>query len=315
MAINKISNKRAEEFLQENFSSPTHWPDWNLLVAKYYDTNFFYLGYFEKKKLTGICPYHETIYKKILSKRYSGQFHLIPNGSWIFSKPIKISKGFFATDRHLFAHSQIFTLPNVPEFNANYHKIQSTKKKTLIIDLKQDEEEIWKSDINSKRRNMVRKAAKKGVYIKSIDNKTDLMKFYELYETASKSFSVRQLSYEFIKDMFFKSQNISLDIFVAYKKSEQIANVGIVSDKNYSYYWLGNNAKNTKNLGQGELLQWEAIKFMRNKGCKYYDLCYIEPERLPGIYNFKKGFSKDIFDIYLINHKPLAFKLLNRFIS
>jgi len=312
MELKKISNSEAGKFLENNFSSPTHWPDWNLLISKYFNTNFFYWGYFENNSLTGIYPVHEVKYKRILKKRYSGQFHLIPNGGWIFSKPVKVDAGFFLKRKDVLTQNTTFSLPLLNEFNVSYNEIKTTPKATLIINLKKTEEEIWKDDINSKRRNMIRKSQKEGVEIKKFTDEQGLRSFYDVYREASKRFSARQLDYHFFEEMFFKSPNIQLHLYAAYKDNVQLANVGIVSDKDYSFYWLGNNANDAKNIGQGELLQWHTIKKMKEKGCKYYDLCYIEPEKLPHIYKFKKGFSKSEHEIKLINKKPLPFKVVNK---
>ena len=86
----------------------------------------------------------------------------------------------------------------------------------------------------------------------------------------------------------------------------------IIYDKDYAIYWLGINCNNIPNNGQGEMLQWEAIKYAKSKGCKYYDLCFIEKEKLPHIYEFKKGFSKWEVEVPYIMQKPLAYRFINR---
>jgi hypothetical protein len=310
MKIKKIQNKQAEEFLKNNFSSPTHWPDWNLLVEKHYDTRFYYFGAFNNGILKGICPIHKTRHRKFLRRKQSGQFHLIPNGGWIFSEPHVLRNKYFPTPWNSFF--QTFSLPNVKEFNVRNKKHFGQIKKTLIIDLEKSSDEIWKQDVDSKRRNMIRKAEKENISIKQAKTEKDLRLFYDLYTLASKRFSTQQLSFSFFLEMFFNSPNIHLDIYTAFKEKKPLSNIGIVSDKNYSFYWLGNNVKSAKNAGQGEMLQWHAIKKMKEKGCKYYDLCYIEPEKLPAIYNFKKGFSKKEQNIILINKKSFPFKVLNK---
>ena len=86
MIIKKLTDfNLVEQFLTNTFSSPTHWPEWNILISELYKTKFYYLGAFENGKLIGICPIHEEI-KGILKNLYSGQFHYIPNGGWIFNK-------------------------------------------------------------------------------------------------------------------------------------------------------------------------------------------------------------------------------------
>ncbi len=42
MKITKETNyELAVDFLRSNFSSPTHWPDWNLVVSRHFKTTFF----------------------------------------------------------------------------------------------------------------------------------------------------------------------------------------------------------------------------------------------------------------------------------
>jgi sugar-specific transcriptional regulator TrmB len=315
MRIEKISNEQAELFLKNNFSAPTHWPDWNLLVKKFYKTKFNYLGYFENQELIGICPIHETKHKGFLKLKYSGQFHLIPNGGWIFSKMIKVDGEFWTKNQGLLGQNTVFTLPVLKEFNANYENVESTQKQTLVVDLKREEEDIWKTDVHSKRRNMIRKAEKEHISVDEVTDQKGLDDFYKLYYESSKKYTDHLLSKEFFEEMFFESKNINLHIFSAYQDGNQLANVAIVSDKNYSFYWLGNNNNEFRNLGQGDLLQWHTIQKMKQKGCSYYDLCYIEPEKLPAIYKFKKGFSKTEAIINLITIKTFPFKVLNKILK
>ena len=312
MRIEKISNHQAEEFLKQNFSSPTHWPDWNVLVAKYYHTKFYYWGYFENITLVGVYPVHELKYKKVLKQTYSGQFHMIPNGGWIFSKKTSLNMGIFPAKWNNL--QEVFTLPILPEFNLQTGEAGKFKK-TLVVDLDDTIDDIWMNSIHSKRRNMIRKAQKAGVTIERVTNESDLEDFYCLYTEASARFTGNPMTLEFFKELFFTSINIKLDIYMAKLDGRQIANVGVISDKNYSLYWLGNNVGDVPNIGQGELLQWHTIQQMKEKGCKYYDLCYIEPEKLPHIYKFKKGFSKTEVSICCFSKKSLFFKIINKSIS
>lgn len=312
--IKKINISEAESFLKNNFSSPTHWPEWNLLVSKHYNSKWYYWGYFKSGILEGLCPIHELKHKKFLKLAHSGQFNLIPNGGWIFSKHTEVGAHIFSKLSNLLTQSIIFTLPIIDEFNVNYYGKNLVSKSTLVIDLRKANEQIWQNDIHSKRRNMIRKAEKEGVEIVEMKDRKGLTDFYNLYSEASGKFSKHQLSFSFFEEMFFNQRNIQIHLYAAYKENIQLANVGIVSDKDYSFYWLGNNKDGNINIGQGELLQWHVINKMKEKGCKYYDLCYIEPERLPQIYKFKKGFSNDEKTIWIINHKPLPFKILNKII-
>jgi hypothetical protein len=293
-------------FLKENFSSPTHWPDWNLLVSKYYFTDFKYFVVYQGNEMLGICPVHE-LRDNNLRFLFSGQFHYIPNGGWIFSRESSIS----IQNIHLaFAQSlQFFTLPILPEFKVTYnagHKNFST----LIVDLGRDVEALWAESIDSKRRNMIRKAEKAGVNV-LVNPSGKMHEFYEYYESFNQTHGLKSLPFEFFNDLS-QLQNIRFDFLWAVQNDTVLAITVIVYDKNYSSYWLGINPSSAQSLGQGELLQWEAIRRMKEHGCKYYDMCYIEKERLPQIAKFKSGFAKTEVPVLSFNKKANSFKIIRR---
>ena len=72
------------------------------------------------------------------------------------------------------------------------------------------------------------------------------------------------------------------------------------------YLFGATNDEGMKNKGS-YLLQWQAIQWMKNNGCRYYNLNGINPELNPGSYHFKEGIAgkagKDVhylgrFDCY-----------------
>lgn len=295
------------DFLSKNFSSPTHWPEWNLVVEKFFNTNFYYLCAFYEDELIGICPVHEVNYY-LLKNLYSGQYHYIPYGGWILSEKFKNFeiKHFKVKN---FSFLQAFCLPEVPEFKFSL-SFKKNYFKTLIIDLNKDLNTIWNNCIDSKRRNMIRKAEKNNLKINILKNYLS-EDWYNLYYETSKLNNLKILPQDFFKDLFSYAQNISFLIINAEYNNEIISNAIIVYDKFYAIYWLGNNSKKY-NLGQSELIQWNAIKQTKYFGCKYYDLCFIEKERLPKIYEFKKGFSKWEVEIPLLISKGIKYKFLNK---
>lgn len=309
MRIKKLTDfDLAEEFLQNNFSSPTHWPEWNLLISRLYGSKFYYLAAYQNNSLIGICPIHEEK-KGILKNLFSGQYHYIPNGGWIFNKKIILPKFHKVT---FFSSFQFFCLPQINEFSAFYN-VKSKIFLTLVVDLRKDLNSIWTRDFNSKRRNMIRKAEKHNIQIK-INPEENIDEFYRHYLSFSTSHKLQSLPLDF----FSKSQyftKIKIDYLVASTNNTISNYLLIVRDKNYSFYWIGINNSGFENLGQSELLQWEAIKFLKEKKCTYYDLCYIEKERLPKIYEFKKGFSQTEVPITFFNSSGIGFKLYSKFLK
>lgn len=299
------------DFLKVNFSAPTHWPGWNVLVSKTFHTDFYYLVAREKGSIAGICPIHEATYKRFLKKQSSGQFHYIPFGGWIFSRDTIVGPGFFPLGLQSF--SEIYTLPLLEEFNCRYEIPGLIKKSTLIVDLELPEEALWRS-LNPAARKYIRKAARMNIEARLASSAAHFSDFYNLYAHSSTLNKLPLLDRDFFSALRNECPDISVDILMAVKNGVQVANLVMVSDKNYAFSWMTNNGSKAGNEGQGDLLYWESFKLAKNRGCRYYDLCHIEPERLPGIYQFKKKFSDNERLLAYIIQKPLLFKFLNKII-
>jgi len=131
----------------------------------------------------------------------------------------------------------------------------------------------------------------------------------ELHEKMDLKMKSKKYYENILKTYFRKNQAI---ILLAEKNGDILSGVILIGNKNVMHYWQGASKRNVENLGQGELLQWEAIKWAKENGSQYYDLCVVEKDRLPNIAKFKLGFSKDIKPFYNISIRPLTFRILNR---
>ena len=68
------------------------------------------------------------------------------------------------------------------------------------------------------------------------------------------------------------------------------------------------------------LLQWEAMRWAKEKGCSLYDFlgvsCHMDPQDpLYGLYRFKRGFNPDYVEFigeYDLPVNPLAYRAWNR---
>lgn len=297
------------EFLIENFSSPTHWKEWNLIVGKYFNTEFFYYAYFEGDSLIGICPVHKKKHK-YNSRLISGpKEYLIPFGGWIFNKPVEVKQNFVELQKN--ESLEIFSLPLLNEFNAVYSNVKILKiYETRIIDLTNSMDDLWK-DLNQKRRNMIRKASKNNVSVRLLQaGKLDM--FYDFYVSANNEYELENLPVDYFIDLSNATQNIRTDFLIAEMDNKPLGYNVIVSDKNYSIYWLGLRMKNSPNNGFFDLLQWESIKKAKENNCKYYDLCYVEKQRLPNIYKFKTDYSETKLDVLNILEKSLFYSIINK---
>jgi hypothetical protein len=305
----KSEFNKIEEFLENNFSSPTHWPDWNNLVSKYYNTEFFYFAMICNDKLTGICPVHRTKSGMIYRLKSGPKEFSIPFGGWIFSEDVN----FNFTDLTLNSNEslEIFSLPLISEFHAGYEGCRVLKLyQTAIINLESSEVEILNSFATSKRYR-IRKAVKYNVEVQTIDE-MGFDNYYEFYRTMDERYGLMSLPRDFLLEIKDNVKNIKVDFLAAKRNSETLAHLILVSDKNYSIIWLGTRIEKGPNIGFFDLLHWEMIKKAKSYGCKYYDACYLEKDRLPNIYKFKIGYSTNLQPVLNIGTKSIQYKIINK---
>lgn len=298
-----------ESFLKNSFSSPTHWPDWNLLISKEYNSDFFYFACYEDNNLIGVIPVH-SVKKGLVYKLMSGpRLFYMPYGGWIFNKKVNIEECFIDIQKN--ESLEIFSLPVLNEFNAGYDNYQLLKLyETNIIDLKKSEDEIW-NGFSSQKRYKIRKAKRNGIQIEEINDIT-FSSFYNFYEKTNIRYGLENITEKFFNELIINSKNIRVDFLTAKSENEIIGSVILLSDKDFSFYWIGTRVEKAPNTGYFDLLHWEMIKKAKSFGCKYYDTCYLEKERLPNIYRFKIGFSDNVVPVFNVIEKPGLFRVINK---
>jgi|WetSurMetagenome_2_1015567.scaffolds.fasta_scaffold04769_2 hypothetical protein len=300
---------KIDDFLSNNFSSPTHWQDWNNIVSKYYNTEFFYFALINDNKITGICPVHKTKNKYNYRLISGPKGFNIPFGGWIFSENVNFD---FTNLKLNYNESlEIFSLPLIKEFNATYNECKLLKLyQTAIINLEKTEEEILNS-FSTGKKYKIRKAEKNEVEILEIDE-IGIDNYYKFYVETNKQYGLENLPKSFFLELINNVKNIKIDFLVAKKDSEILGQLILVSDKNYSIIWLGSRLEKGPNFGYFDLLHWEMIKKAKSYGCKYYDACYLEKDRLPNIYKFKIGYTDNIYPVVNIIKKSAFYRVINR---
>lgn len=205
-------------------------------------------------------------------------------------------------DRGSAAERQDWAIPD--GFETSQHSIQPPR--TVIVDLLGDEEEIL-GRMKQKTRYNIRLAVKKGVRVMASD---DVMAFYNLMETTGErdQFGIHTLDYyQRAYELFNPSDQCKL--LMADYEGEPIAGLMVFASGSRSWYLYGASASNHRERMPTYLLQWEAIKWARSKGCAQYDLYGVpdyEEEDLEanfqhrsdglwGIYRFKRGFGGRVF--------------------
>lgn len=164
------------------------------------------------------------------------------------------------------------------------------------LDIHPSEEELL-NNMHSKTRYNIRLAQKKGVQIRTAKNKEDLRKFYTvLVETAERDhFLIR--GYEYFEMIWEEMlSNGWAEIFLAEWEDKTIAATLALITGEKTWYLYGASSNQYRNVMPNYLIQWEMIRWAKQRGCTLYDFRGVsgdldESNPLYGLYKFKKGFN------------------------
>jgi peptidoglycan pentaglycine glycine transferase (the first glycine) len=177
-------------------------------------------------------------------------------------------------------------------------------KNTIMLDLAASEGEML-ARMKPKTRYNVRLASKRGVHVRS-GTVDELPLLYKMYaETARRDgFAIRdQAYYEHVWNRFLgqpADRNVpSAELLVAEVGSELAAGVFVFFFAERAYYLYGMSRAAHREKMPNHLLQWEAIRLAKRRGCRVYDLWgapddFNESDGLWGVYRFKEGFGGDV---------------------
>jgi peptidoglycan pentaglycine glycine transferase (the first glycine) len=180
-------------------------------------------------------------------------------------------------------------------------------RSTIHIDLRADPDEIL-TCMKSKTRYNVRLAERKEVLVRE-GTADDLAIFYRLIEMTGKrdGFAIHSRKYYETVYRLFVPPGLAR-LFLATYHGEVIAGLMAFAFGQRAWYMYGASSGRERNRMPNHLLQWEAIRWARERGCLTYDLWGIpdevgkEPEKykrtvtdrqgeLWGVYRFKQGFG------------------------
>ncbi len=170
-------------------------------------------------------------------------------------------------------------------------------RNTILLDLTPSLDGLL-MDMKSKWRYNVRLAKRKGVTVRR-GGCDDLSLLYSIYEeTASRGgFVIRPEPY--YRDAWGSFIEAGLaQPLIAEVGQEPVAMVIIYRFGERAYYMYGGARSLHRNKMPNNLLQWEAMKWAKERGCTVYDM-WGAPDELDesdpmwGVYRFKEGFGGD----------------------
>jgi len=185
------------------------------------------------------------------------------------------------------------------------HTVQP--RSTIVVDLTPEPRAIL-ARMKSKWRYNVRLAARKEVTVRE-GTEADLPAFQQLMEETGRrdDFAVHSGDYHAAAYRLFAPARQAVWLLAEYE-SKLLAGIVVFGFGDKAWYFWGASSGQHRNLMPNHALQWAAMRWARERGCRTYDLwgipdqvgadpaAYEDPENwgtggLWGVYRFKRGFG------------------------
>jgi lipid II:glycine glycyltransferase (peptidoglycan interpeptide bridge formation enzyme) len=177
--------------------------------------------------------------------------------------------------------------------------------RTIIISLNEKEDLIL-GRMKQKTRYNIRLAQRKGVVVRQSD---DINEFYRLLKLTGNrdAFNLHsQAYYQKTYDLFAPIGQCVL--LIAELGGVSLAGIMVFARGRRAWYFYGASAEVHREMMPAYLLQWEAMRWAKNRGCGEYDLWGVPDESesvlessftsrsdsLWGVYRFKRGFGGEL---------------------
>lgn len=177
-------------------------------------------------------------------------------------------------------------------------------RNTVLLDLTQPEAELLRR-MGQKMRYNIRLAAKKGVAVRA-GRAEDLPLLYKMYaETSARDgFVIREEGYyRKVWSTFMENERggkePSATALIAEVKGEPVAALFLFHFSRRAYYLYGMSRQVHREKMPNHLLQWEAIRRAKGRGCQVYDLwgapdAFKVHDPMWGVFRFKQGLGGEV---------------------
>jgi len=184
-------------------------------------------------------------------------------------------------------------ITNYESYNYKINQASYFPAKTIHIDLKRSENEIFNSFSEAKRR-AVRRAEKNGLVVKETGDYQEFLwlKKRSLWEKPVIPIAAGQE----ITNLFRAFYPKNAKILIASHQEKPVAGIFMLHSNEVAYYWLAAATNLGKKLFAPTLLVWEALKLAKKLNCEIFDFEGVYDERYPlkswlGFTKFKEGFG------------------------
>ncbi|MCK9368354.1 peptidoglycan bridge formation glycyltransferase FemA/FemB family protein [Candidatus Dojkabacteria bacterium] len=182
-----------------------------------------------------------------------------------------------------------------------------------ILDISKDENELLKDMKSNDTRIKINKATKEGVLVSNSTDVVDYEQFEQLLvKTVNRqNFIPHPLSYYQTQFRILSPNNYR--VFLAKKDGEVLAGalIGYFGDTAFYLHGGSNTSKDLNKYRGTQACIWEAIKYAKEKGFKYFDFWGVaekdnKKDPWSGFTTFKKGFGGYMFKTIFPHDLPLS---------
>ncbi len=170
-------------------------------------------------------------------------------------------------------------------------------REILMIDVTKNEDALL-AEMKSKTRYNIRLAEKHGIRIEETRNDSDETSFFELLTKTAARKDIHFHPQAYYQKFLEHFDRDTCELLVAKKDGEVLAGILVLYYVDTAYYLHGGSNDHGRKYMAPHFLQWEAIKRVKARGMKQYDLGGVAvKERSPegkdwtGITRFKQGFA------------------------
>jgi lipid II:glycine glycyltransferase (peptidoglycan interpeptide bridge formation enzyme) len=164
--------------------------------------------------------------------------------------------------------------------------------RTIRLDLSGSLESLRKG-LDGKWRNMLNSAERNGL---TVEEGADLA-CYDRFLAAYREMMERKRFETTVNVEEFRAMQSELpppfkmQTFLCLKEGKVLNALVLSPLGDTAIYLLGATSDVGLKLKGAYLLQWRAIQWLKERGCRWYDLGGFDPVRNPGVYHFKSGFG------------------------
>lgn len=164
--------------------------------------------------------------------------------------------------------------------------------RTIRVDLTPSVEAIRKR-LDGKWRNQLNAAERNGLTVLEGTGDELYDKFVRIYEEmmARKQFDTTVDVAEFGRIQRALSDSKKMLVLICEKDGVPMAGLTSTGVGDTGIYLLGATSNEGMKFKGSYLLQWRMMQWLKERGCRWYDLGGINPDRNPGVYHFKTGFG------------------------